>query len=206
MVAAYEDPTPWWHLALHYGVVMIVVGLVAWTLGLSLRRASGTPPIPPRPEPRRAGRGALAVRSALTFPTIDRPGADPIYQKKQATAQQAEAVVDALMKVFDQPLFEWARPRVMVDTWEHGRTVVVWEEGLYGWTSVFPCGGMLNGTLWEVPEAVLPKGVWVEPDDGCVVSVYQEVAEQHSAEVRGKRFASSPEESRGGPINCSDAD
>jgi hypothetical protein len=26
----------------------------------------------------------------------------PMYQKKQATDQQAEAVVDALMKVFDQ--------------------------------------------------------------------------------------------------------
>ena len=76
MLAAYEEPAPWWHTALHYGVLVIVVCLVAWTVGLSLRRASGTPPIPPRPEPRRAGRGALAVRSALTFPTIDRPGAE----------------------------------------------------------------------------------------------------------------------------------
>ena len=75
MVAAYEEPTPWWHLALHYGVLMIVVALVAWTVGLALPRPSGTPPIPPRPEPRRADRGALAVRSALTFPTIDHPGA-----------------------------------------------------------------------------------------------------------------------------------
>jgi hypothetical protein len=113
------------------------------------------------------------------------------YQKKQATAQQAEAVVDALMKVFDQPLFDWERPRVMVDTWEHGRTVCVWEEGPHGWMWVFPCGGMLNGTSWEVPEAELPKGVWVEPYDGCVVSVYQKVAERQSAEIRGKRFASS---------------
>jgi hypothetical protein len=97
-----------------------------------------------------------------------------LYQKKQATAQQAEAVVDALLNVFEQPLFDWERPRVMVDTWEHGRTVVVWEEGPHGWMSVFPCGGMLNGTLWEVPEAELPKGVGVEPIDGCVVRVYQE--------------------------------
>src|ERR1700756_4800493 len=51
-----------------------------------------------------------------------------MYQRKQATAQQAEAVVDALMKVFEQPLFDWERPRVVVDTWEHERTVVVWEE------------------------------------------------------------------------------
>ena len=114
-----------------------------------------------------------------------------MYQKKQATAQQAEAVVDALMKVFEQPLFDWERPRVMVDTWEHGRTVVVWEEGPHGWMGVFPCGGMLNGTLWEVPEAELPKGVWVEPSDGCVVSVYQEVAARQSAEIRGKHLASS---------------
>jgi hypothetical protein len=76
MMAAYEEPTPWWHLTLHYGVVVLVVGLVAWTVGLSLRRATGTPPIPPRPEPRRAGRGALAVRSALTLPTIDHRGAE----------------------------------------------------------------------------------------------------------------------------------
>jgi hypothetical protein len=79
----------------------------------------------------------------------------------------------------------------MVDTWEHGRTVVVWEEGPRGWVWVFPCGGMLNGALWEVPEAELPKRVWVEANDGCVVSVYQKVAERQSAEIRGKRFASS---------------
>jgi len=76
MLAAYEEPTPWWHTALHFWVLVIVVCLVAWTVGLSLRRAIGTPPIPPRPEPRRAGRGAPAVRSALTFPTIDHPGAE----------------------------------------------------------------------------------------------------------------------------------
>ena len=77
VVAADEEPTrPWWPSALHYGVLVIAVGLVAWTVGLSLRRASGTPPIRPRPEPRRAGRGALAIRSALTFPTIDHPGAE----------------------------------------------------------------------------------------------------------------------------------
>jgi len=117
----------------------------------------------------------------------------PMYQKKQATAQQAEAVVDALMKVFEQPLFDWERPRVMVDTWEHGRTVLVWEEGPHGWMWVFPCGGMLNGTLWEIPEAELPKGLWVEPYDGCVVGVYQEVAERQGTEIgasgcRGSNF------------------
>jgi len=76
VVAADEDTQPWWPSALRYGVLVIVVGLVAWRLGLSLHRAIGTPPIPPRPQPRRAGRGAPAVRSALTFPTIDHPGAE----------------------------------------------------------------------------------------------------------------------------------
>jgi hypothetical protein len=66
----------WWPFALHYAVLVIAVCFVAWRVGLSLRRAMGTPQIPPRPEPRRAGRGALAVRSALTFPTIDHPGAE----------------------------------------------------------------------------------------------------------------------------------
>jgi hypothetical protein len=110
--------------------------------------------------------------------------------KKPATAQQAEAVVDALMKVFDQPLFDWERPRVVVDTREQGRTVVVWERGPHGWTSVFPCGGMLNGTLWEIPKAELPKGVWVEPYDGCAVGVYQEVAERQSTEIRASSASS----------------
>lgn len=105
-----------------------------------------------------------------------------MYQKTPATVQQAEAVVDALMKVFEQPLFDWERPRVVVDTWGHGRTVVVWKEGPHRWVSVFPRGGMLNGTLWEIPKAELPNGVGVESLDGCAVTVYQEVAEEHSPE------------------------
>jgi hypothetical protein len=74
--AADEEPTrPWGHsAALHYGALVTAVGLVAWIVGLSSRRAGGTPPIPPRAEPRRAGRGALAAKSTLTFPTIDHPG------------------------------------------------------------------------------------------------------------------------------------
>jgi hypothetical protein len=73
---ADEEPTqPWGHsAALHYGALVTAVGLVAWIVGLSSRRAGGTPPIPPRAEPRRVGRGALAAKSALTFPTIDHPG------------------------------------------------------------------------------------------------------------------------------------
>jgi hypothetical protein len=71
-----------------------------------------------------------------------------MYQKKQATAQQAEAVVDALIKLFDQPLVDRERPRVLVDTWEYGRTVVVWEEGPHGW---------MTGTSWEVPVTGLPQ-------------------------------------------------
>jgi HNH endonuclease len=73
-----ELTRPWWPLALRYGLLMMVVSLIAWTVGLYSHRAVGTAPIPPRPEPRRAGRGALAVRSALTFPTIDHPGAEVI--------------------------------------------------------------------------------------------------------------------------------
>lgn len=77
VVAADEEPTqPGWHFPLQYTVLVIVMSLVAWPLGLSLHRTIDTPPIPPRPKPRRAGRGALAVRSALTFPTIDHQGAE----------------------------------------------------------------------------------------------------------------------------------
>ncbi len=75
-MAADEEPTrPWGHsAALHYGALVTAVGLVAWIVGLSSRRATGTPPIPPGAGPRRAGRGALAVKSARTFPAIDPAG------------------------------------------------------------------------------------------------------------------------------------
>lgn len=75
--ATDEEPArPWWHLGLHYGVLVVVVGFAAWALGLSSRRTIGTPPIPSRPIPRRAGSGMPAVKSTLvpTFPTIDHPG------------------------------------------------------------------------------------------------------------------------------------
>jgi hypothetical protein len=76
--AADEEPTqPWGHsAALHYGALVTAVGLVAWVVGLSSRRASGTPPIPARPQPRRAGGGALAVKCAPKFPTSDPPGSE----------------------------------------------------------------------------------------------------------------------------------
>lgn len=73
--AADEEP-PWWHSALHYGVFMTIVGLAAWTIGLSVRHAGGTPPVPPRPGPRRGVRGALAVKPAPASPTIDPAGSE----------------------------------------------------------------------------------------------------------------------------------
>ncbi|MCV7409983.1 HNH endonuclease signature motif containing protein [Mycobacterium florentinum] len=55
---------------------MTVVGLAAWAIGSSSRRARGTPAIPARPEPRRVGRAAPAVKSARTFATIDPPDSE----------------------------------------------------------------------------------------------------------------------------------
>ena len=82
--AADEEPAqPWWHPALQYVVLVIVMSLVAWPLGSALNRTIDTPPVPPRPKPRLAGRGALAVRSALTFPTTDHQGADTRYDQKK---------------------------------------------------------------------------------------------------------------------------
>ncbi|MEM6105288.1 HNH endonuclease signature motif containing protein [Mycobacterium sp. 050272] len=69
-----ESTPPWWPSALHYGVFMTAVGFAAWTIGLSLRRSSGMPAIPPHPRPRSGERGAVAVEAALTSPVIDCPG------------------------------------------------------------------------------------------------------------------------------------
>jgi hypothetical protein len=92
VVAADEEPTqptqPWWHPALQYVVLVIVMSLVAWPLGSSLNRTTDTPPIPRRPKSRRAGRGALAVRSVLTFPTIDHHGVDTRHDQKKEIDRQ----------------------------------------------------------------------------------------------------------------------
>ena len=48
----------WWPFAMHYVVLVIAVSLVAWTVGLSLRRAEGAPPI----HPARNLAGPAAVR------------------------------------------------------------------------------------------------------------------------------------------------
>ncbi|MEE6177711.1 HNH endonuclease [Mycobacterium sp. 050134] len=75
--AADEEPTPpWWRsVLLRYGVLVTSASLIAWGLGLSSHHSTGTPPIPSRSRSRRAGPGALTVKSALapTFPTIDHP-------------------------------------------------------------------------------------------------------------------------------------
>jgi hypothetical protein len=89
VVAADEEPTqPWWQPLLQYVVLVIITSLVAWPLGSSLNRTTDTPPIPRQPKSRRAGRGALAVRSALTFPTIDHQGADTRYDQKKEIDRQ----------------------------------------------------------------------------------------------------------------------
>ena len=88
-VAADEGPTQTgWPPALQYVVLVIVISLVAWPLGSALNRTIDTPPMPPRPKPRRAGRGALPVRSALTFPTIDHQRADTRYDQKKEFDRQ----------------------------------------------------------------------------------------------------------------------
>ncbi|OBA60370.1 hypothetical protein A5647_00945 [Mycobacterium sp. 1100029.7] len=62
--------------ALHYAVLMTVVGLGAWALGPTSRRARSTPVMPRRPEPRRAGTGAPSGTATSRFATVDPPGPD----------------------------------------------------------------------------------------------------------------------------------
>jgi hypothetical protein len=92
VLAADEEPTQpsqrWWQPALQYVVLVIVMSLVAWPLGSSLNRTTDRPPVARRPKSRRAGRGALAVRSVLTFPTIDHQGADTRCDQKKEIDRQ----------------------------------------------------------------------------------------------------------------------
>lgn len=61
VVAAQEDPTrPWWRMALHYGVLVIAVCVVAWMLHRFAKMWSAPLTSAPWPARRSFGRGAFA--------------------------------------------------------------------------------------------------------------------------------------------------
>jgi hypothetical protein len=132
VVAADEEPTqptqPWWHPALQYVVLVLVMSLVAWPLGSSLNRTTDTPPIPPRPKSRRAGRGALAVRSALTFPTIDHQCADIRYDQNKEIDRQPIRVYQHNLGILHSRYFDFER-RVFDQIAETDRRSFIVEAG-----------------------------------------------------------------------------
>jgi hypothetical protein len=132
VVAADEEPTqptqPWWHPALQYVVLVLVMSLVAWPLGSSLNRTTDTPPIPPRPKSRRAGRGALAVRSALTFPTIDHQCADIRYDQNKEIDRQPIRVYQRNLGILHSRYFDFER-RVFDQIAETDRRSFIVEAG-----------------------------------------------------------------------------
>jgi hypothetical protein len=132
VVAADEEPTqptqPGWPPVLQYVVLVIVISLVAWPLGSSLNRTIDTPPIPPRPKPRRAGRGALAVRSALTFPTIDHQGADTRYDQKKEIDRQPIRMYNRNLEILNSRYSDFER-RVFDQIAETDRRSFIVEAG-----------------------------------------------------------------------------
>jgi hypothetical protein len=60
MVAVYEEPTPWWHLPLHYGVLVIAVCFVAWMIHRSKLWSAPLTASTPWPTRRGFGPGGIA--------------------------------------------------------------------------------------------------------------------------------------------------
>lgn len=108
--------------------------------------------------------------------------------KTRVTRKQAEGVLAALHKAFPSYVQEFADgnydrlvpmapdseylPKIFTDFDGHPY-VIIWESGSpYGWTHLFPHGGIDEEYGGKHPAVDLPAGVWTEAVNGCVLAIY----------------------------------
>lgn len=113
--------------------------------------------------------------------------------KTAVTRKQAEGVLAALHRAFPAYVQEFATgedgttdydlivplppdspslPRLFED-WDGYAFVIIWESGSpYDWPQLFPHGGIDEEFGGRIDAVELPKGVWTEAVNGCVLAIY----------------------------------
>jgi len=101
------------------------------------------------------------------------------HTTQRPTAEDVRPVLEALKT---QQRAHWDLgpvPTVLEDwDWTGGQpvTAIIWEEGPYDWTYLFPYGGIeeeYGSTLKDVSE-MIPEGLYVEPVTSWAVAIYWE--------------------------------
>jgi hypothetical protein len=102
--------------------------------------------------------------TATAVTTLGTPGRSPNNRKvNMATVQATEAEAQKVAELLGN-MFHTNPPKVMFNTWEDGRTMVVTEELHWEWQN-----------YWNPDSQDIPKGVWLEPYDNSIASVWKEV-------------------------------
>lgn len=102
----------------------------------------------------------------------------------KVTKTTARKVLAALRKQHDCKADDLCVPQ-LIEKWDwlgHGEDYVadysiVWEEGPYNWTYLFPHGGVdpeFGFRFADVSDGLDALGVWVEPMTGWATGIYKE--------------------------------
>ena len=86
----------------------------------------------------------------------------------QASAEEAAIVAEILLDTLSDSPYPLD---VMYNTWQEGRTVINTEELPFEWYATAALDAMLNNKMW-------PKGVWLEPYDNSITSVWKEITQE----------------------------
>lgn len=101
--------------------------------------------------------------------------------RKNPTKRQAEKVLTAVKKAFAPWLDKDGNGPVLKENWDwfgHGnptRWSIVWEEGPYQWTYLFPFGGRdeeFGFKIADVSDAI-PAGFYAEAETGWAIGLYE---------------------------------
>jgi hypothetical protein len=96
--------------------------------------------------------------------TLGTPGRSPNNRKvNMSTVQATEAEAKKVAELLGN-MFHMDPPKVMFNTWKDGRTMVVTEELPWEWHN-----------YWIEDRQDNPAGVWVEPYNNGIASVWKEV-------------------------------
>lgn len=96
--------------------------------------------------------------------------------KTKVTRREAEQVLAAVKRQCKTWLGEGSTPPVLRENWSWtGPTyawAIIWEEGPYEWTYLFPHGGIEEEFGFNLKAVNLPAGVWTEAITSWAIAIY----------------------------------
>jgi hypothetical protein len=93
------------------------------------------------------------------------------------TRAEAEAVLAAVKTQHSSYIAAGHTPPVLVENWEgwgagQAAWAILWEEGPFEWTYLFPHGGIEEEFGFRIAEVALPDRVWCEAYNSWSIAIY----------------------------------